>query len=528
MRRRAAVTAEPHNHDHDYSSLLSALSSHFGPAVDGADVLFQTDADERHDLFSLYLDGLPGERQVHNCNCCARFIETYGGLVAVDPGGALRSVMWSGDVPGFYGHSFRALQSAVEGARVSGVFYAKEAVWGTPHTGTWSHLAVAPPARLVFRERGLTPFQAAAAVKENRRHVATALGEFKPALLDEALRILRADAVARAERFVAPLQWLRDLHDRPRGTRGENVLWRAVATAPEGYCHPRAAMTGSLLEDIAAGLPFADIQRRFNAKMHPLKYQRPQAPPSAGNIKAAEALVEKMGIQRSLERRFARLDELRPLWLPRPEPKPTGEGVFAHLAPKSRAAPAKVQLPAQNMTWVKFEATVLDGADRIEQRVPGSGNFVALTSALYADAPPILKWDREEDRNPLAWYLYHGSSPARQWRLAPDTWTPVTAITRGPTEYGAEPMPFLGNGIVIVLAGAGDTGMRGNALFPECLREDLHAVRATIEAYSKAATLHGLEEASACGYLINPKHAGVRLRVHAHGAHADYLIDRWD
>ena len=81
---------------------------------------------------------------------------------------------------------------------------------------------------------------------------------------------------------------------RVRGTSGRRGPCSAVAAAPEGFCHPRSAVTASLLEDIAAGMPFDSVRDRFNVKVGPLAYQRPQAPPSEGNIKAAEALVEKI------------------------------------------------------------------------------------------------------------------------------------------------------------------------------------------------------------------------------------------
>jgi hypothetical protein len=130
-------------------------------------------------------------------------------------------------------------------------------------------------------------------------------------MLDQALRLLEADALARSEKFIGPVKWLRALHDRPTGQRGENVLWRAIAAAPEGYCHPKASVIGPLLNDIASGLPFAKIKARFDAKMAPLRYQRPQAAPAALNIKAAEARVEKLAIAPALERRFARIEDLR-------------------------------------------------------------------------------------------------------------------------------------------------------------------------------------------------------------------------
>jgi hypothetical protein len=38
-------------------------------------------------------------------------------------------------------------------------------------------------------------------------------------------------------------------------------------------------MIGALLDDIKSGLPFEDIKARFDAKMHPLRYQRPKPRP---------------------------------------------------------------------------------------------------------------------------------------------------------------------------------------------------------------------------------------------------------
>ena len=51
-------------------------------------------------------------------------------------------------------------------------------------------------------------------------------------------------------------------------------------------------------------------------------------------------------------------------------------------------------------------------------------------------------------------------------------------------------MPHLGGGVTLVLRGAADTRTgQGNALFPATLRDDLHQIRATVEAYSRAAMI---------------------------------------
>lgn len=515
-----------HNHDHDYSALLIGVRASFDAIAADCGPLFSTDAVGLNDL---YLNSLPAERQVHDCHCCARFIGTFGNLVAVNDDGDTTPVMWNPDgVPEFYHAAFAAMYARVKKARVASVFLNKQDIWGMPSTGEWSHIAVTPPSRLVYRERALTAGQAMAAAKENFRTVATALTDFTIPMLNEGLRLFQANALARSDKFIGPMKWLRDLQDRPKGRKGENILWRAIAMAPEGYCHPRASVIGPLLDDIAAGLPFGEIKAKFDAKLGSLFYQRPQVAPTAGNIKAAEEMVAKLGLAPSLERRFARLDELQAVWTPaQPSATTPFGGVFGHIKSKDSMAIDPVDMPAITMTWDKFNRTVLGGAKKLQLYVPSHGRFIGLTTAVNADAPPILKWDRDDERNPVAWYCYHRGSPASQWGLS-QGWRDIDIITPLPTLWGSKPSPYLGEGVVLVISGAADTKTdSGNALFPECLRDDLHGIRSVVEAYSKTAMLGGRDTAAA-GYDLRKDGCDCALRTFSNGAWTSYKIDRWD
>lgn len=521
-RKIAAPTEPSHNHEHDYSALLTGVRASFNAAIVGQRALFATDADG---LNAAYLDALPSERQVHDCFSCRRFIGTYGNLVVIDASGALVPVMWDETcVPDFYQSAFAVMHAMVKRARVTSVFLCKESTWGSPVTGDWQHMSITPPDSFIYHGLALTAGQAMAATKENFRTVATALSEFTSPMLDEALRLLQADALSRAEKFIGPVKWLRTLQDRPKGRLGENILWRAIATAPEGYCHPKASVIAPLLADIVAGLPFDEIKSKFEAMLHPLRYQRPQVAPSVGNIKAAEALVEKLGIARSLERRFARVDELHAFWTPAQEREAakTG-GVFGHLKAKDDDAIRPVDIPAQTFTWEKFARTVLPSADRMEIKVPSVGNFTAYLTAVHADAPNILKWD-----NTVSAYVYHNGSHAVSWNLRAGVWKAVLAISARPNLWG-QPKEYLGEGLMLAIDGCCDTRTdQGNALFPETLRDDLHGARATIEAYSKTAKIGMPEGALACGYGIGKGSAVCHLRVFSNNGWSKYKIDRWD
>lgn len=525
-------TAVPvHDHDRDYADLLAAVQRDFDAATTESRHLFCTDVTG---LWEAYLNVLPGELAIHNCSTCRRFINRFGGLVTLDTKGQPRSALWA-DAPAYYVPAVRLMQRKVERARVTGPFLSKDMVWGTPETGKWTHFSV-DAAHVLYKHATLTPGQAMAAKREDFKTVETALSEWNPETLDYALQMLHSEMLNRSEKFVAPVQWLRDLHTVRAETKNrnerDNLLWLAVAGAPAGFCHPRAGVIGSLMEDIEAKLVPEQIVRRFGVLTNSLAYQRPKAPPKAGNIEAAEKLIEKMGLAPALERRYARLDEVLPhaTWqapVIKVHPQPAAAGrVFAHLTPNTPVRKGTVtneRFPIV-ITWSKFAEVVLPRAGAIHLRAPGHGAFIALATAVNPDAPRLFKWE-----NPFNWYVYPAGSSASQWNVSPLGWTQVNAVVPLPNLWGRDPQPHLSEGVVLVLEGCADGHHVGASLFPEILRGELHEVRSTIEAFSRSAKMDGQEAASACGYdLRKGQQINVLVRV-SNGPHmTDYRIDRWD
>ncbi|MGU3665837.1 hypothetical protein ACLBX9_16785 [Methylobacterium sp. A49B] len=500
--------------------------------------LFATDAG---DLFAVYLEHLPPEqRQYHTCSCCRTFLKRFGGLAAIDARGTVAPALWEPEsAPEPYRAAVVAMAKAVRAAPITAPFLASDAVWGSPEAGGWTHFAVRPEAGSRYLPGTLTARQAMAARREDFRTLSRALGEFDRDTVARALTLLKAEALYRAEKVIGPATFLLDLHDAighlkgPAATRGplrDNLIWRAIATAPPGFCTPRGAMVGTLLDDIAAGMPFGNVKRRFDAKMHPLLYQRPQAAPKAGTIAQAEKLVAELGLEPALHRRYARLAEIPALWRPTPEPEAAGRGgVFGHLAAKGDAAPPPLDMPAQAITWVKFARTVLPTARRMAVFTEPNMNLCGLVTALHPDAPPILQWDRAEARNPVSWYVYHGGSSPEEWGLPRGAWVDVAAAVLQPSLWADEDaFPHQGKNALLVLAGARDQREPGLCLFPETLRSDLHGIRAVVEAYSRTRQIQGREESDANGLVVGRGDGRHRIRVTDATGTACYRIDRWD
>ena len=470
--------------------------------------LFTTDATG---LFKNYLEGIhPNHRQHYNCNCCRKFIEDYGGLVRILDTGVKVSPLWGKvPVPEFFEASCQRMLFMIWKAKVTGVFFSSDTTWGNPVTKEWTHLHGKNP-RVWDGD--------ANAKREDYGMLCRAIAEYPRDAAYQAVRVLEADAVDRSEKTLGVAKWFHDLHVRIEGARGSiraNMIWLAVAQAPPGWCHSKSTMISTLLDDIVKGLEFSDIERRWAAKMHPLRYQRPTTV-SDGQLKVANKLVEEV----SLKRRFAKLsDVLQKLWTPTFDEVQVGPikagGAFDHLI-RGRQKIKPVELPAQE---IRITDLIAMKPKVIQLWVPySSGAYYGLVTNVVPDAPPLLQWDGIEGmaRNPVSWYFYHDGSDASSWNLRGSSWVDITAIFLMPC-YWQQPSKFShqGTGYFLSLSGARDLRHKsGGGMFPENIKSEFHGIRAAIEAHDKAAEVSGKDEGDANGICLSD---GQKLRVRADG-----------
>lgn len=517
-----------------YEELLSGIRREFQKCVkDGAEPLFTTNVSG---LYDVLLQNIPAEaRQHYNCNACRHFVNRYGGLVKIDEKtGKQTPAMWQEKAPSFFAEAVKEIRKRVSNADVTGVFVTSEKTLGTPVTGSWTHMAVEVPKPMVFNHRLKSAYQEASEKAEDYRLLKEAMRRYKTETVEEAVNLLRSNNLYRGEKILGVAEWFLDVLRSTKGKRNkQNMVWRKAATAPAGFCHVSTSMIGTLLDDIEAGYRMKTVSRKFAEKMDPLKYQRPQAAPTSGNVAQAEKIVEKLGIEPSLKRRFARLDELVTVWKPKNGGSVVTSGVFAGIKTKQSAESQRSGMePTDTMTWEKFRATVLPKAKKIEYYVPTkSDNYSAILTAQDQDAPPIIRWDTEERRCPFNWYVYSGGSIPAHWGLTAGSYVEVTGITLQPNMWypGFE---HEGKSVFFILKDCKDYRHSGAgiALFPEVLKGELREIRSTIEAYSRKETLGDFDEASACGIRLqgNAKWWDYRFRVTTDVGTTIYKLDRWD
>lgn len=496
-------------------------------------------------LYETFLQGLsPDARPTYQCHACRAFVNRYGSLVTLDEHGASTPLLWPlpDIVPDLFSTAVHHVYHRVLDAKVTGVFLSPLATWGMPESPptlqghVWTHLYAHVPDALRHPQGKLTAGQAMAEKREDHRLLGEAIGKYPRALAQQAVAFLQTEQFYRAEKVLGVAQWFLALHETLAGTqhrrRRAALLWRAVASTPPGWCHIGTTMVGTLLDDMASGLPFAACTRKFADKMHPLRYQRPQALPTEGAVDRAEKLVAQMGIAQSLERRYATMADIQEfVWRPSDTIRPSAiGGIFTQL--RTRAAPI-VETGRQIVTWRKFAEEVLPMVVSMECYIPTKAwSYVALTTATHADAPPILQWDRPEHRNPVAWYFYQGGRTPACFNLQAAVWQPVIGIICHPCAWGQErQLRHFSEGCFFLLKNARDLSSgQGLGLFPETLCAEYREIRAVIEAHSRTQTLTVPEDVPVCGVgFAKGQSWGIELFViTSNRLKTIYIIDRWD
>ncbi len=476
------------------------------------DRLFTTDVD----LWPIYLDSFasPKVRQHYNCHTCKNFIRRYGGLVTINDDGTTTSAVWNPEsAPEEIRQAIQNMKDAVERSRVAGVFVSSLETLGTRDAGYHHHYYLKNPT--VHNGRLFSDSTVMAQKREDYETLTSSLAGYSPKHLEAAQILASSNALYRSEKVLGHIDWLFSLKNamKQNPSVARNLAWKAVASAPPGYCTPRSSVLGSLLEDLGNNLQVSVAAKRFADKMHPLRYRRPTAAPTDGAIDAAEKLVEKLGVARSLDRRYATIEDMQTVWAP-VEGGIGDLSVFGHL---KNAQADTSSVCKGNITWVKFAAEVLPKARGIDVYIPsGSSDYTIFATATHSDAPVIFQWD-----NPVSWYHWNGGCQPRQVGLNPG-WAKCYAVCLHPHMWSCVAPSNFEKAMAFLISGAREVPHIGLSLFPEALKSEYHGIRKVIERHSKVTKLTDTGAAHVIG-----KGVGARVRVDI-GVLVEYTIDRWE
>lgn len=419
---------------HDFNRFKVAVAAQFERMQRGTGQLFRVNIPP-DDLWAAYLGGFPPgtnpiyrERSEHDCSCCRQFVRSIGDVVGIVDG-TLVSI-WSVTVPGepAYQTVADALAAKVLAAEIAEPFLHYEAAVGTDKSfeelagvspegvkcegaKAWTHF------RVNLDKRFVRPKAEIPTLLGERRAThdvfLRSLTEISADAIETVLDLIAQGSLYRGEEhratvtaFRAAQEKFAALPDDDGGRARDLFAWTADASG--AVRRIRNTVIGTLLVDLSEGLDLEASVRAFEAKVAPTNYKRPSALVTPGMIKLAKAKIEELGLTSALERRYARLADIKIgdlLFADRSTRKAISGDVFDELIETAPAA-GKKGAAAKNLDKIeevpisRFIAEIVPRVDSMEIMVENrfAGNFLSLIAPADPTARQLLKW-----RNGFSW-----------------------------------------------------------------------------------------------------------------------------
>lgn len=391
--------------------------------------IFRVNVD-KDEIWRIYLNSFPPgtnpifrERTEHDCSACKQFIRNAGGMVNIEHGEV--TTLWDIDA-GSFQPIVDALTAYVRNRPIENLFLSSEPRVGVDKNFeeseagvlTWEHLHLTLPSTLVASKVDIGPrlsnYQADHDVMlRSLQGISRDAIETVQDLISQNSLYRGAEKKAIVDAFA---ELKRDFDNITVSNINSNVVgnglksqdlfaWSQVIGPNAFVCRIRNDVIGTLLVDLSEGVELEKAVKSFEDKVSGTNYKRPTAlitPRMRDNAKAA---LTELGLMDSLERRYARLEDIDikdVLFADRNAKKRMAGDVFDALPTKGQSS--KNFDRVEEVSIEKFICDILPTATSLELLMENRhvGNLVSLIAPADLTAKHLFKWD-----NPFSW-SYNG------------------------------------------------------------------------------------------------------------------------
>lgn len=366
----------------------------------------------KDDLYDLYLDSFPEgtnevyrERREYDCSCCRQFLKTFGNVVSIKNGKLVS--MWDIEVGGQFQPVVDALSAYVKSKPIRSIFLSKEPSVGTNGSNEilesgllkeWDHFYYKIPSQYLIKGSASLEYSVGE-INITRAVFKRSLEELTQESAEVVKELIEQNSLYRGQEHIRTIDLFlkcKKEFTKLEGSTKENYLW-SKSVELEHSARFRNSVIGTLLIDLSEGKELEVAVKSFESKVAPHNYKRPKALITSGMIDKAQKKVEELGIQDSLQRRFAVMEDItinNVLFADRSAKNiMNGGGIFDDL--KKEVSDKKPDLnKVEEVSVEDFLEKILPKAESLELYVENrhSGNFTSLISPTDQNAPNILKW----------------------------------------------------------------------------------------------------------------------------------------
>lgn len=412
----------------NWSNFLSKLSGRLNKMLDYVEknnsTLYETDID-KDELWEVYLSSFPEgtnkmyrKRREYDCGHCRNFIKTIGGAVAIVDGKI--HTIWEIDADDVvFQPVVDALRTYVESKPIKDIWRHFTNTVGTKTTNEytedkqiikWTHMYTPIPERLLERKSDIPT--AKAKVRDRKNVFKRSLDEITEEAVDTVLELIASNTLYRGQEWERVLKDFRKYQREYNGLSDEEkdtYTWTKAMTIGDVIGRIRNHSIGTLLVNISEGMDLDNAVKAYENVVAPANYKRPKAIFTKKMLEDAKKTVTDLGYMDSLQRRFARLDDItvNNILFCNRDAAPHIQGgldIFAEMSKEVAVNPKKFS-KVEEISAEKFVSDVLPTAKELEVLLENrhKKNMVSLIAPVNKDAKNMMKWG-----NPFSW-AYSGN-----------------------------------------------------------------------------------------------------------------------
>lgn len=396
-----------------FKEFKDKVDNSFQQMCKGQSNLFRAKVDKDL-LWNTYLESFPEEeRQEHNCNCCRQFIKNWGNVVAIKNNKVI--TFWDIECEEPYNTVAANLKKLILAHPVTDLLVQTSPKLGTDKNtflradgtvGVWNHLFTVLPEKFIYR--GSSSEDTVMSDFRSTYEVFTrSLNTITPDAVAVVLELIEQNSLYRGLEFkkvVEEFQTLQNKYNKlPQNEKNAYIISHVKNSGV--VARIRNSAIGTLLVDLSEGVDLDTAVTKFEKVVAPTNYKRPTAVVTKSMIEAAQKKVKELGIEKSLSRDYAKLDDItvnNVLFVNRDLSEQVG--IFDKLKENIVINPKKFS-KVEEIGIEDFISKVLPTAKSVQVLVEQKHepNLVTLTKSKYEDAPNIFKWN-----NNFAW-AYNGN-----------------------------------------------------------------------------------------------------------------------
>ena len=371
-----------------------------------ANKLFIVDG-ENDLIWNTYLSSFPegtnpimSERTEHDCSCCKHFVRNIGNVVSIENG--VMTSIW--DIEGAeypYDVVASKLNEFVLSLSIKDAFFVSDGKYGTRSTQrilndvaiTNNHFIGKPNSANICSD---------VATKKGRVRTASqvlqrSFDELTMDAVDDVIQLIDDKLLYKGDEFLSSVKSFKKLlqsYLNPSNGDKNLIAWENSLSPVAKF---KNSVIGTLVSDLSSGVDLESAVKMFESKVAPHNYKRPKSLITKSMIDNAMKKINELGLRDSLERRFAKIDDVsvnNVLFADREAKRVMRDALTDSLMDEVK--PAKVNTKqAIDISVDEFMRQVVPKTSSMEVLIKNSQkkNFVSLVAPVNEDAKDLFKWD---------------------------------------------------------------------------------------------------------------------------------------